>query len=283
MTLHARILARVLAPLSTCLAIVLLATVPSALAAPHQRPVRARPSRLAPRDLRAVVKKWHEPTPGRSAPRDANDRPMLVLVSINTGERIEIAASTDDGGFDARALELASHLLRDDRANLEMPFEPTSLDLVYRAQRHFDAQEIRVVSGYRASRGTVKNIHAKARAIDLVVPGADDESVAVWARAQGFAGVGVYPRSGYCHLDTRPDGYSWVDTSGPGQRNREYPVHRDAARQGDRDARKAGKKPVAPFALPARSVGAIWSPSASAKSAEEDTHEHEESGDSSDE
>ncbi|MFO0660120.1 MAG: DUF882 domain-containing protein [Polyangiaceae bacterium] len=272
---HTRILSGVL---------VLLATSASfALAAPPKlKPARGRS--LRPADMRAVVKKWHEVTPGRVAPTDENHRPKLVLVSINTGERVELAASSDEGGFDAHALDVAAHLLRDDRASLEHPIEPATLDLVYRAQRKFDAQEIRVISGYRAPRSRFRNIHAKGRAIDLVVPGTDDKDVATWARAQGFAGVGVYPRSGYCHLDTRPDGYSWIDTSGPGQYSREYPVHRDESRQGDHDARKAGRRGVPPFVLPSSSVTKIWSEGSSSEAHGDDAHESgDDTGDTSDE
>jgi uncharacterized protein YcbK (DUF882 family) len=233
-----------------------LATLASiALAAPP----RAAAHRPAARPSHAqMVKKWHEAPQGAKAPRDAVGRPMLVLVSLNTGDRVELPADSDEGGFDAASLERASAVLHDPRTGLRHPIEPSLLDLVYRAQRRFDAPEIRMISGYRAPTGAKTSNHGRGRAMDLVVPGASDEAVAGWARDLGFAGVGIYPKSGFCHLDVRPQSHFWVDTSGPGQRSRERALPIARASKADGEAKRRNERGVAPFLLPSTDVGSAW-------------------------
>lgn len=225
-----------------------------ALAAPPKGLVHRAPARPSHAQ---IVKKWHE-SDGAKAPRDAVGRPMLALVSLNTGERVDLAADSDEGGFDAAALERASTVLRDPRTGLRHPVEPALLDLVYRAQRRFDAPEIRMISGYRAPTSGGASNHGRGRAMDLVVPGASDEAVAGWARELGFAGVGIYPKSGFCHLDVRPQSHFWVDASGPGQRSRERALPGSRASKADVDARRRNERGVAPFLLPSADIGAAW-------------------------
>jgi uncharacterized protein YcbK (DUF882 family) len=183
---------------------------------------------------------------------------MLVLMALNIGERVELPAASDDGGFDAASLDRAARLLRDPRAGLSHPVEPAVLDLVYRAQRRFDAEEIRVISGYRAPGAKGASNHGRGRAIDVVIPGAKDTDVVQWARQVGFTGVGLYPVGGFCHLDVRPQSYFWVDSSGPGQRNREAPVLGSQAQKSDEEARRAHRKPIGPHLLPSSSLEGTW-------------------------
>jgi len=212
----------------------------------------AAPALGAPswRAYRDAVARWHKPTPGRQAPVDEAGRPKLVLVSLNSGESVELPALGDEGGFRVQDLERATWLLRDLRAGRTHPVEPALLDRVYQAQRHFGAQEVRVVSGYRAPGARGSGNHGRGRAMDLVLPGVSDRDLAAWAKQQGFAGVGVYPAGGYCHVDVRERSHFWVDRSGPGQRGREIPVDRRQAQQADEEARKKGKRPVPAYVLP---------------------------------
>lgn len=212
------------------------------------------------RSYRDSVARWHTPTPGKSAPVDDSGRPLLALANLNTSETLELPAASDDGDFSAVSLERAGRFFRDTRTGQTHPMEPATLDLIYRAQRRFNAHEIRVVSGYRAGKNPRARTspHGQGRAVDLVVPGAADKDVAAWARSQGFVGVGVYPNAGYCHLDTRPSSYFWVDPSGPGQRNRDIPLDKKQAQQSDAEARQRRQPRVLPYAPPAPQIEAAW-------------------------
>jgi uncharacterized protein YcbK (DUF882 family) len=169
---------------------------------------------------------------------------MLVLHAMYIGETVAIPAMTDEGGFYLDGLSQAAHALREPATGNEHPVEPRTLDLLYRIQRHFDAQEIRVMSAYRTPvPGNGQGLHAKGRAVDFVVPGAEDADVARFAREQGFSGVGLYPIGSFLHVDTRERSYFWIDRSGPGHRSRERGILLEVARHADELARDGGEVP----------------------------------------
>ncbi len=122
------------------------------------------------------------------------------------------------------------------------PVHPRLLELVYRAARHFRAPFVHIVSGYRS--GNPSSRHGQGRAIDLVLPGVTDRRLAAYLRPQGFVGVGIYPTSGFVHLDVRSRSYFWADASGPSQRNRERRIMRTLGPRFDRIARALGAEPV---------------------------------------
>jgi uncharacterized protein YcbK (DUF882 family) len=186
-----------------------------------------------------LVRAWHTPVPDRAAPVDDTGRAKLALAALNTQERVELTALGARGGFSARDLDRAAHLLREPASGNEHPIEPRVLDVLYRIQTHFGAQEIRIISGYRTPAAIASSHgsnHGRGRAIDIVVPGATDDDVAKLAREMGFMGVGIYPVSGFVHVDVRDRSYFWIDASGPGGRNRERGVLADVAARADREA-----------------------------------------------
>ncbi len=221
---------------------------------------RAKTAKVKPAPTRAAASKaWHTPTPGKTAPTDANGRAMLVLQDLNIPDHVALPAKTDRGGFSAEDLDRAAHVLREASTGNEHPIDPKILDLVYRVQVHFKAHEVRIISGYRTPRHGPTSNHGRGRAIDLVVPGASDEDVAKFAREQGFVGVGVYPVSGFVHLDVRDRSYFWVDTSGPGKRSRTRGILADLAAKSDAAATARGEKAVGPFTL-ATDVDSVLAP-----------------------
>jgi uncharacterized protein YcbK (DUF882 family) len=194
------------------------------------------------------VRTWHASVDG-PVPIDDSSRPLLVLVALNTGERLGLRAATERGGFAASDLDRVATLLRDTRTGNSHPVEPRLVDLVYDLETHFQSREIRVLSGYRTPRARSGSNHGKGRAIDLVVPGTSDEEAAAYARTLGFVGVGIYPTSGFIHVDVREKSYFWSDSSGPGRRNRERGILAPLAVESDRAARQRGTMPPSPFGL----------------------------------
>lgn len=147
-----------------------------------------------------------------------------------------------DGSFDITAAALAEQAFayRDDGTT--HPIHPRLIELVYRAARHFRSPYVHVVSGYRNGRPTSR--HAQGRALDFVLPGVTDRRLASYLRPQGFVGVGVYPTSGFVHLDVRGRSYFWSDASGPSQSNRERQIMRTLGPRFDRIARALGVTPT---------------------------------------
>jgi uncharacterized protein YcbK (DUF882 family) len=223
---------------------VALACASAALAAPTGKPTmiaKAQPVTAPKPGYGAIVKTWHTPAPGASAPVDGQGRPKLVLTTLTGADRVEVEAQSERGGFGAFDLDRSSRVLREPGSGNQHPIEPRLLDVVYRIQTHFKASEIRVVSGYRTARAGNASNHGKGRAIDLVVPGATDDEVAKFARELGFVGVGIYPVSGFVHVDVRDRSYFWVDSSGPGKRNRERGILGDLAQKSDAAAAARGE------------------------------------------
>jgi uncharacterized protein YcbK (DUF882 family) len=189
----------------------------------------------------ANVRDWHKASPDARPPFDDEGHALLALRAINTGDHATFPATGPGGGFSASDLDRATFILRDPATGNRHPVEPRLLDLVFRVQTHFAAEEIRVLSGYRTPTRRNGSNHGKGRAMDFVVPGTTDADVARFARTLGFVGVGIYPVSGFVHVDVRDRSYFWSDSSGPGRRNRERGILGDVARTSDRDAAARGE------------------------------------------
>jgi uncharacterized protein YcbK (DUF882 family) len=238
-----------LSPALLFLAVALLAGASHAQQKAAQSGKTARVPTAASIKAIPAAKIWHTPKPNTTAPTDDNGRPMLVLQALNHTDHVAMPARAEHGGFSAEDLDRAAHVLREPSTGNEHPIDPRVLDLVYRVQTHFAAHEVRIISGYRTPRRNGTSNHGKGRAIDLVVPGATDEEVAKFAREQGFVGVGVYPVSGFVHLDVRERSYFWVDTSGPGKRARTRGILADVAAKSDAAAIARGEKAIGPFGI----------------------------------
>lgn len=201
---------------------------------------RARAPRLTPAQRRQIVR-WHaraSTTEVRAWSRLAP--PPLVFLPLRGRERVTLAPS-DDETFDAEDLALAQQALGT-REGLTAEIHPRLIELVYRAVRHFRAPYVHVISGYRTGRATSR--HAQGRALDFVLPGVSDRRLSAWLRPQGFVGVGIYPTSGFVHLDVRARSYFWSDSSGPSQSNRERPMLLSQVARYDAAGRRRGEEAV---------------------------------------
>ena len=225
-------------------ALIVLSTAATTAGGEPARTARAPAPKRAP--AVPASRGWHAVPSGKTAPVDEHGRALLVLQGLNIPDRIELTPRSDRGGFSAEDLDRAAHIMRDGSGN-QHPVDPRLLDMVYRLEAHFHAPEIRIISGYRTPRGSATSNHGKGRAMDLVVPGASDDDVAKFAREEGFAGVGVYPVSGFVHVDIRERSYFWVDTSGPGKRSRIRGILADLAAKADAQALARGERSVGPF------------------------------------
>ncbi|HET6337011.1 MAG TPA: DUF882 domain-containing protein [Polyangiales bacterium] len=186
---------------------------------------------------------WHAPVEQYLTPTlKVTGRPPLVLSRVLGGDApVTLVPQRDDGGFSDEDLERASTAFCPKEAKKIHAISPRLLDLVYRAMLHFKAPLVHVVSGYRPDRAGSR--HTQGRAIDFVLPGVTNEQLADYARTYGFVGVGIYPKSGFVHLDVRDTSYFWVDNSLPDERSRGIPVLPNLAVQADRAAAARGDAP----------------------------------------
>ncbi|MBK8171329.1 MAG: DUF882 domain-containing protein [Sandaracinaceae bacterium] len=182
---------------------------------------------------------------GASAVRSPAPPPVairpFVIVRGDDHRRFELSPASDQGGFDATDLAVAQEAFsyRNDQSTHEV--EPRVLDLAYRAMLHFNAPHVVLVSGFRRTRVTSR--HSHGRAIDMHLPDVSVRELASWLEQSGFVGVGIYPRSGFVHLDVRGSSYFWVDNSGSGRRGRARPRRMESAAHYDQLARERGETP----------------------------------------
>lgn len=105
--------------------------------------------------------------------------------------------------------------LRDHFTNKPATMEPRLLAMVVSAATRFHSDVVDVVSGFRHPKYNLilrKKGHQVARdsqhthghAIDFFLPHVAAQVLEAWARAQRLGGVGLYPESGFVHMDTGP-------------------------------------------------------------------------------
>ncbi len=169
---------------------------------------------------RRMVRRW-QIVPKIPKPRYREGFRDLTIYGINHGERVRVFPYLEDGTLDPEANVAFERVFRDKDTDAQHVVHPRLIMLLYRLADRFKARQINLISGYRESVAVAsEGNHSRGRAADIMVPGVPLAVVARFARSMGHVGVGLYPASGFIHLDIR-DGpsYFWVDRSGPGQRS----------------------------------------------------------------
>ncbi|MGE0724177.1 MAG: DUF882 domain-containing protein [Alphaproteobacteria bacterium] len=141
----------------------------------------------------------------------------LHLHNVNTTETLDVVYFRD-GRLDPEALRALDRFLRDHRTGKVARMDPRLYDFLHDLQECVactgDAPT-KIVSAYRApetnrakrgrGRGVARNsYHVQAMAFDVVLPGIDVRAAKRAATGLQRGGVGVYPRSGFLHLDVGP-------------------------------------------------------------------------------
>jgi uncharacterized protein YcbK (DUF882 family) len=98
--------------------------------------------------------------------------------------------------------------------------DPRLYEMLSRIQDHFDGRRVHLVSGFRFQRNEGSR-HYHASAMDIRIPGVSIRKIRKYADSldTGGMGIGIYPKSGFVHVDFRAPGepsYRWTDRSGPG-------------------------------------------------------------------
>ena len=202
----------------------------------RRRARHARPRITAAQRLQ--IQRWHRAV-GRDVVRrwERQEPPPLVLVPLRGGRFVVPGEAALDETAAATVAEALAH-----RDGAQHPIHPRLVALLYRTVRRFHSPFVHVISGYRPGRPSSR--HGQGRAIDFVLPGVADRRVASYVRSFGFVGVGIYPTSGFVHLDVRARSHFWSDASGPDQPNRERPILASLGWRYDAQARRRGEEAV---------------------------------------
>jgi uncharacterized protein YcbK (DUF882 family) len=150
----------------------------------------------------------------------------------NLAEEARVNIYKPDGSFDDAALAKLDELFRCTRTGLVRAVRAELYEQLSRFYDRFEGKRIDLVSGFRfAERNSSRHYHASA--MDIRIRGVSINEMYKFAESldAGGMGVGLYPVSGFIHVDYRAPGepsYRWTDTNGPGQGNgkRKKPSHR---------------------------------------------------------
>jgi uncharacterized protein YcbK (DUF882 family) len=130
-------------------------------------------------------------------------------------ESLKINVFNPDGSYNIDAMKAASHMLRCRRTDTEKEMEPRLLAIISHVFDHFGERRIDVVSGFRNQRKTT-SYHYKGTAADIRIEGVPARKLRDFVDTldAGGMGIGIYPVTGFVHIDVRPPpSYRWVDYS----------------------------------------------------------------------
>lgn len=166
----------------------------------------------------------HPVVSGRVVPEDQLrqtplSRPSghIHLIFPGLKDEVDVNIYNADGSYNLDAMEELSHVLRCRRTDAQKPIDPQLLMLLSHVSDHFGGKPLEVVSGYRNQRKTSSN-HVKGTATDFRIAGVPPKKIREFAESLdgGGMGIGLYPTSGFVHMDVRPPpSYRWIDYSPP--------------------------------------------------------------------
>lgn len=141
------------------------------------------------------------------------------LRAENLNEEVRVNIYKPDGSFDDAALAQLDELFRCARTGAVRAVRAELYEHLSRIYDHFGGKRIDLVSGFRyAERDSSRHYHASA--MDIRIKGVSIHEMYRFAESldAGGMGIGIYPVSGFVHVDFRAPGepsYRWTDTTGP--------------------------------------------------------------------
>ena len=162
-------------------------------------------------------------------PRPSGD---LWLYAVNFREELRVNIYNSDGSFNEAVLAELDAVFRCKRTGEQRAVDPRLYETLSVIADHFGQKRIELVSGFRFQENEGSR-HYHASAADFKIEGVGQRELYSFAESldAGGMGIGIYPRSGFVHVDYRAPGepsYRWVDRSPP-----------DGTSKGKRPSRKA--------------------------------------------
>jgi uncharacterized protein YcbK (DUF882 family) len=142
------------------------------------------------------------------------------LTIPNFREEVKVNIYKPDGSFDEAALAQLDYAFRCRRTNEARAVNPHLYEILSIISDNYGKQRLELVSGFRlAERDSSRHFHASA--MDIRIPGTSPRELYDFAQTLdlGGMGIGIYPNSGFVHVDLRAPGepsYRWTDYSGSG-------------------------------------------------------------------
>jgi uncharacterized protein YcbK (DUF882 family) len=137
----------------------------------------------------------------------------------NLNEEVRVNIYKPDGSFDDGALAKLDEIFRCSRTGAVRAVRAELYEQLSRFFDHFEGKRIELVSAFRfQERNSSRHFHASA--MDIRIKGVSINEMYRYAESLdgGGMGIGIYPVSGFIHVDYRAPGepsYRWTDTTGP--------------------------------------------------------------------
>ena len=143
----------------------------------------------------------------------------LHIYARNSREELEINIYDENGEFDDAALAALDQLFRCRRSGKVRAGDPRLYQTLSAIYDHF-GERIDLTSGFRYNE-RASSRHNHGAAADISIPGVSARRLYEFANGidAGGMGIGLYPRSGFIHVDWRAPGaqsYRWTDYSPSG-------------------------------------------------------------------
>jgi len=142
------------------------------------------------------------------------------LRAENLAQEIRVNIYKEDGSLNEASLAQLDELFRCKTTGEVRAVRSELYEQLSRIYDHFGGKRVDLVSGFRfAERSSSRHFHASA--MDIRIAGVSIRDMYNYAESLdgGDMGIGLYPTSGFIHVDFRAPGepsYRWTDLSGPG-------------------------------------------------------------------
>jgi uncharacterized protein YcbK (DUF882 family) len=153
----------------------------------------------------------------RTEPLSRPSGNLHIVSAANPSDQAKVNIYNRDGSYNIEAMDELNHVLRCRRTDAEKLMDPQLLTYLSHIYDHFGGKRLEIVSGYRNQRKLSSN-HTKGTASDIRIAGVTPKQIRAFAETldRGGMGIGLYPRSGFVHVDVRsPPSYRWIDFSPP--------------------------------------------------------------------
>ena len=155
------------------------------------------------------------PNPAWADDHAATQPRRLKMHNLNTGEMLD-ALYWDDGVYVPDALAAINRLMRDHHTGEQHEIDPKLLDLLALLHGRLEAGACyELICGYRAPQTNAamhrksrqvagKSLHMDGMAADVRIGGMELAQLQKAALVLRGGGVGLYPKSGFVHIDVGP-------------------------------------------------------------------------------
>ena len=134
----------------------------------------------------------------------------IAFLRVRTGERETLGLFTKKGELDKGAVTKLSFLCREKVTNKVKRLNVRLVKMIQAVSEQFPGKAIEIISGYRQSEvGGRESQHAFGRALDFRITGVPLNQIFRFCKSQPRSGCGVYPKSGFVHMDAREKNATW--------------------------------------------------------------------------